>query len=128
MKGPISYLLETLPMFRLLVCFAVSAGFFAQSLTVNARPRHTHHTAAYRLHHDIYHRQVYLLEQQIRLVKAEIAAFENRLATWERFDRFRNGRPLMITIENTELILMQAKLDLELLEQALFDLVRSRGR
>ncbi|MGI9457387.1 MAG: hypothetical protein ACR2NU_12560 [Aeoliella sp.] len=79
------------------------------------------------LHHAryvVYPRQVRLLEHQIYLRKAEIASLKRRLAEWEPLDRFRDSRPLFITIENTRLVLLEAQFDLEQLEQELFDLHR----
>lgn len=112
---------------RLLLWALVCACGALLTDSTHAQPRYNSPAAPYYYLQTTYHRQVRLLEQQIRVRKAEIAALERQLDAWEPFDRFRNGRPLMVTIENTRLILMEAKLDLSRLEQDLFDLVHSRG-
>jgi hypothetical protein len=96
--------------------------------TTLAHPAYRSSAAAHYYHNAVYHREVEHLEQTIRVRQAEIAALKRQLREWGAYDRFRNGRPLMVTIENTRLILMEAQYDLECLEQQLFDLVRSRGR
>lgn len=112
---------------RLLLWAIVCACCTLPTASTNAQPRFNSPAAPYYYLQTTYHRQVQLLEQQIRVRKAEIAALERQLDAWEPFDRFRNGRPLMVTIENSSLILMEAKLDLARLEQDLFALVHSRA-
>ena len=75
-----------------------------------------------------YHRQVQILDAQIRLQIAEIESIERVLVEWQPLDRFRDSRVLGLDIERMQLALARAKLSLECLRQQKFDLVQSRGR
>lgn len=114
-------------MLRQLLCVVACAVFVLPEGHASAQPAFHSPAAPYYYRYTTYHRQVQLLDQQIRVREAEIAALERHLEAWEPLDRFRDGRPLMITMENTRLILMQAKFDLDRLERERFDLVHSRG-
>ena len=85
--------------------------------------------AAYYWHHDIgYHREIKRLDNMVMLRKAEIASLERQLKEWRPLDQFRTGRPVMLDVERTRLLILEAKLDLQCLEQERFDLVHARGR
>ena len=83
--------------------------------------------SVYPVYYGSYHQQVFRLDNEIRLQKAEIAAIERTLAEWEPMDRFRVGRTLGVDVERGRLALAEAKLTLKYLEQEKFDLVRSRA-
>lgn len=118
-------------MLRLLMLAACCFSSLIVSTTVNAHDSYSLQARVanshYR-HYVEYPRQLQLLEDSIRLQKAEIASLERRLFEWEPSDRFHTGRALTVTIENTRLVLLAAKLDLQRMEQQRFDLVRYRGR
>lgn len=116
---------------RLILLFAVCAGFFATSSATLAHNYYSQQARAANAryqHYVQYPRQVQTLDNLIRLKKAEIASLERRLKDWEPSDRFDTGRALMVTIENTRLVLLQTQMELQQLEQQRFDLVRYRGR
>lgn len=75
-----------------------------------------------------YHREIQRLDNLVMLRKAEIASLERQLVEWRPLDQFRTGRPVMLDIERTRLLILEAKLDLQYLEQQRFDLVHARGR
>jgi hypothetical protein len=114
-------------MVRLLLATIACAAYLLPAPHVNAHPRFASPASAHYYRHTAYHRQVQLLDEQIRLRKAEIASLERQLEAWQPQTRFRSAGPLMVTIENTRLVLMNLKLDLACLEQDLFDLIHSRG-
>lgn len=111
------------------ICCGLALWLTATFATAHPLPQtYPSPQAAYHLHQVAYHRQVAQLDKLIRLRKAEIASLQRQLAEWEPLDRFRTGRTVMIDVERTHLLLQQAELDLECLEQESFDLIRSRGR
>lgn len=124
-----SYLAEILLMSRLFAVLLIGACIAAPAAVVDAQTPYD--IPASRYDYDAntsYFRQVDQLDQLIRIRKAEIAMLERQLKEWEGFDRFRNGRPLMTTLDYTRLLLLDAKRDLACLEQQLFDVVHRRGR
>ena len=64
------------------------------------------------------------LEFWIRQRQAEIATLKRQQRTWESLDRFRDGRPLMVTRDDTRLLLMELEADLARLEREKFLLVQ----
>lgn len=115
-------------MLRLLVFTLVAC---ASPLIVNstqAQPTYATRVAHYSQRQFSYHRQVAELDQSVRLQRAEIASLRRRLEEWEPMDRFRTGRALIMDVELTRLALMRAEMNLQHLQQAQFDLTRSRGR
>jgi len=118
-------------MSRLFFLLAVCAGFFATSSATLAHNYYSQQARAAnaRYQHFVeYPRQLQTLDDLIRLRKAEIASLERRLKEWEPLDRFDTGRALMVTIENTRLVLLQSQIELRQLEQQRFNMARYRGR
>ncbi|WP_442482521.1 hypothetical protein [Aeoliella sp. SH292] len=120
-------------MSRLLLC-SFAATLFALTLapsTTLAYPPYVAgpSPAAYYWHQDVgYHREIQRLDNLVMLRKAEIKMLERQLAEWRPLDQFRTGRPVMLDVERARFQILEAKLDLQCLEQERFDLVHARGR
>jgi hypothetical protein len=120
-------------MSRLLLCVLAVTAFAVSSMpsAVLAYPPYVAgpSPAAYYWHHDVgYHREIQRLDNLVMLRKAEIKSLERQLAEWRPLDQFRTGRPVMLDVERARLQILEAKLDLQCLEQERFDLVHARGR
>lgn len=116
---------------RLVLLLAVCGGFIATSSATHAQHYYSQQARAAHAryqHYVQYPQQLQMLDNLIRMRKAEIASLELRLKDWESSDRFDTGRALMVTIENTRLVLLQTRMELQQLEQQRFDMVRYRGR
>lgn len=120
-------------MSRLLLS-AIAATMFALSFSPSAALAHPPYMAgpspaAYYWHQDVgYHREIQRLDNLAMLRRAEIKMLERQLAEWRPLDQFRTGRPVMLDVERARLQILEAKLDLQCLEQERFDLVHARGR
>lgn len=53
------------------------------------------------------------LDAQIKLVEAEVDAYQEQFRVYRPFDRFSTGRPLLVSIQDLRLCLLEAELRLE---------------
>jgi hypothetical protein len=71
-----------------------------------------------------YPRELRRLESQIRLTELEIKSYEERLREYRSVDKFSTGRPLLVTLQDVRLCLLEAELRLEDLRAERAALVR----
>jgi hypothetical protein len=57
-------------------------------------------------------REVRRLDAQIKLTEAEIEAYEERLREYRSVDKFSTGRPLLVTLQDVRLCLLELQLRL----------------
>jgi hypothetical protein len=64
------------------------------------------------------------LDAEIKLTEAEVQAYQERLREWAPFDKFSTGRPLIVSIQNMRLCLLEAELRLKDLRAERNNLIR----
>jgi hypothetical protein len=67
------------------------------------------------------------LDAQIQLTEAEVRSLQNRLREYRPFARFSTGNPLNVTIQHTEICLLDAELRLADLRAERNNLIRFRS-
>jgi hypothetical protein len=72
-------------------------------------------------------RQRRYVDAQIQLTEAEVRALQNRLREYRPFTRFTTGNPLSITVQHTEMCLLDAELRLADLRAERNNLIRFRS-
>jgi hypothetical protein len=76
---------------------------------------------------DEYPRQLGNVERAIVMAKAEVESFRRRVREYEQFDKFTNPGPLLTSLEDARLCLVDAELKLRGLDDERFLLIRSRS-